>query len=195
MAAETNSTANNLAEYRHTISMNRLGLWIFIFSEVFLFGGIAVTRIVLWGNTRPHLEQLPAFILTSALLLSSFFMNRADLAIRFGDLKQFQRGILATMLLGIIFLVGVVGVEWPFAGLSVSGNVYGAVFYLMTGMHAFHVLTGIIFLAIIYRNGRKGLYTPQKHWPVEAAAVYWHFVDVVWIFFYPAIYLMGLPVG
>jgi cytochrome c oxidase subunit III len=195
MAAETNSTASNLAEYQHTISMNRLGLWIFIFSEVFLFGGIAVTRIVLWGNTRPHLEQLPAFILTSALLLSSFFMNRADLAIRFGDLKQFQRGILATMLLGIIFLVGVVGVEWPFAGLSVSGNVYGAVFYLMTGMHAFHVLTGIIFLAIIYRNGRKGLYTPQKHWPVEAAAVYWHFVDVVWIFFYPAIYLMGLPVG
>lgn len=195
MAQDVSTTAESLVEYQRTTSMNRLGLWIFIFSEVFLFGGIAVARIVLWGNTRPHLEQLPAFILTSALLLSSFFMNRAEVAMRYGDRKQFQNGILATMLLGVIFLFGVVGVEWPFSGLSISGNVYGAVFYLMTGMHALHVLTGIVFLAIIYRNGRKGLYTPQKHWPVEAAAVYWHFVDVVWIFFYPAIYLIGLAVG
>jgi len=53
------------------------------------------------------------------------------------------------------------------------------------------VLSGIIFLAIVIRNSRKSLYTAEKHWAVEAAAVYWHFVDVVWIFFYPAIYLIG----
>jgi cytochrome c oxidase subunit 3 len=61
-------------------------------------------------------------------------------------------------------------------------------------MHALHVLTGVIFLLIIYRNGKRGLYTPQKHYAVEAAAVYWHFVDVVWIFFYPALYLIGTAV-
>ena len=62
---------------------------------------------------------------------------------------------------------------------------------MMTGMHAFHVLTGLIFLALIYRNARKNLYTPEKHWQVEAGVVYWHFVDVVWMFFYPALYLIG----
>jgi cytochrome c oxidase subunit 3 len=61
----------------------------------------------------------------------------------------------------------------------------------MTGMHAFHVLTGVIFLSIVLRNGLRGLYSPEKHWAVESATVYWHFIDVVWIFFYPALYLIG----
>jgi len=74
-------------------------------------------------------------------------------------------------------------------------GVEGAIFYMLTGMHAFHVLTGVIFLIIVYRNGRKGNYTSEKHWAVEAAAVYWHFIDVVWIFFYPALYLIGTVSG
>jgi cytochrome c oxidase subunit III len=93
----------------------------------------------------------------------------------------------------------VVLVEWQLAkseGLTASfGNPttgpVGGVFYMMTGMHAFHVLTGLIFLAVVWNNARKGLYTAEKHYPVEAAAVYWHFVDLVWIFFYPALYLIG----
>ena len=62
---------------------------------------------------------------------------------------------------------------------------------MMTGMHALHVITGLVFLGIILRKGRMGLYSAEKHWGVEAAAIYWHFVDVVWIFFYPALYLIG----
>jgi cytochrome c oxidase subunit 3 len=67
----------------------------------------------------------------------------------------------------------------------------GAVFYMMTGMHAFHVFTGLILLLVVWNKGRIGQYSAEKHWGVEAAAVYWHFVDVVWIFFYPALYLIG----
>jgi cytochrome c oxidase subunit III len=70
----------------------------------------------------------------------------------------------------------------------------GAAFFMMTGMHAFHVLTGLILLIIVWINGRRGLYD-EKHYPVEAAAVYWHFVDVVWIFFYPALYLIGTVIA
>jgi cytochrome c oxidase subunit 3 len=102
------------------------------------------------------------------------------------------------LILGIAFLLGVVGVEWPQAiheGIRPGSGAEGAIFFMMTGMHAFHVLTGVIFLGIVLRNGARGLYTEEKHWAVEAAAVYWHFVDVVWIFFYPALYLIGVAAG
>ena len=92
-----------------------------------------------------------------------------------------------------LFVIGVVAVEWPRAaaeGISASDSTYGAAFFMMTGMHAFHVLTGLFFLFVVWNNGRKGLYDKKKY-PVEAAAVYWHFVDLVWIFFYPALYLIG----
>jgi cytochrome c oxidase subunit 3 len=69
--------------------------------------------------------------------------------------------------------------------------VQGAVFYSMTGFHAFHVLTGVTFLSIVLRNNMRQRYTPEKHWAVEASVVYWHFIDVIWIVFYPALYLIG----
>jgi cytochrome c oxidase subunit 3 len=185
------AVTQTLSEYKTQLLRNRLGLWLFMISETFLFGGILISRIVLWGGTRPHLEQGLAFVLTFALLASSFFMNRAETAIALGDLTEFKRGIKWTIALGTLFLLGVVALEWPTSGLRASQDAYGAVFFMMTGMHAFHVLTGVILLVIIYRNGKNGLYTPERYWAVEAAAIYWHFVDVVWIFFYPAIYLIG----
>jgi cytochrome c oxidase subunit 3 len=103
-------------------------------------------------------------------------------------------GIVVTLALGLTFVAGVLGIEWPTAiaeGVAPSTGAAGAIFFMMTGMHAFHVITGLIFLAIVWRNGMRGLYSAERHWAVEAAAVYWHFVDVVWIFFYPALYLVG----
>ena len=100
---------------------------------------------------------------------------------------------LLTLVLGSLFLLGVVGLEWQITPHGPDYSAAYSLFYAMTGFHAFHVLTGVIFLAVVYRNGKKGLYTAERHWPVEAAAVYWHFVDVVWVFFYPALYLIGLP--
>ncbi len=147
------------------------------------------------GYTRAHLEQALGLVVTSVLLVSSFFMNRAETAMAHGDQKTFLQGTLITLILGAVFLVGVVGVEWQLAPFGPSDGAHGALFYFMTGMHAFHVLTGVVFLMIVYRNGRKGLYTAEKHWAVEACATYWHFIDVVWIFFYPALYLIGTVVG
>ena len=62
----------------------------------------------------------------------------------------------------------------------------------MTGMHALHVLSGIVLIFIMWNLARKKHFTPERHWGIEAAAIYWHYVDVVWIFFYPAIYLIGV---
>ncbi len=173
---------------------NRLGLWLFLLSDAFVFGGLMVARVNLLGMTRPHLNQVLGLAVTAVLLISSFFMNRGETAMSRGDRKGFLLNTSITLVLALAFLLGVVAVEWPTAaheGLTPSSGVAGAVFYMMTGMHAFHVLTGVLFLIIILRNGVRGIYTAEKHWAVEAAAVYWHFVDVVWIFFYPALYLIG----
>ena len=172
---------------------NRLGLWLFLISDSFVFGGLMITRINLLGLTRPELNQLLGVAVTAMLLISSFFMNRGETLMHNGDRKGFLLNAGITFVLGLGFLLGVVLVEWPFAiheGLTPSSGPAGAVFFMMTGMHAFHVLTGLILLAIIIANAKRGLYD-EKHYPVEATAVYWHFVDVVWIFFYPALYLIG----
>lgn len=182
---------DTLGEYRYKTGTNRLGLWLFIISDTFVFAGLLVSRFYLFGGLRPELNQVLGVTITAMLLLSSFFMNRAEIAITYGDQRAFLRNTMITIVLGILFLVGVVGVEWQVVPFAPGDNAMASVFFTMTGFHAFHVLTGVIFLIIVFLNGRKSLYSQERHWPVEAAAVYWHFVDVVWIFFYPALYLMG----
>ncbi len=179
--------------YEYKTGTNRLGLWLFLISDSFVFAGLMVTRMNLLGLTRPPLNQVLGLFITMILLVSSFFMNRGETMMNNGDRKGYLRNVMITFILGVVFLLGVVLVEWPTAsreGLTPSSGPYGAVFFMMTGMHAFHVITGLIFLMIVYRNARRGLYD-QKNYPIEAAAVYWHFVDLVWIFYYPALYLIG----
>src|SRR6266498_2310640 len=179
--------------YEYKTGTNRLGLWLFLVSDSFVFAGLMIMRINLLGLARPQLNQFLGLGVTSILLISSFFMNRGETLMHNGDRKGFLANTAVTFALGLGFLLGVVLVEWPLAsseGLTPSSGVAGAAFYMMTGMHAFHVLSGLILLVIVWLNGRRGLYD-VKNYPVEATAVYWHFVDVVWIFFYPALYLIG----
>ena len=198
--------------YEYKSGTNRIGLWLFLVSDSFVFGGLMVMRLNLLGLTRPNLNQNLGLFVTAVLLISSFFMNRGETQLRNGNRKGFLQNTMITFILGLFFLLGVVIVEWhtiaPIAEavlhlfgepegvepLKPSSGVAGAAFFMMTGMHAFHVLTGLIFLAIVWVNGRRGLYD-EKQYPVEAAAVYWHFVDVVWIFFYPSLYLIGTAIG
>lgn len=185
------AVTTSLAEYRDQLKNNRLGLWLFFVSEAFIFGGLLTTRFYLWGNTRPDLDQTLGLIVTVVLLISSYFMNRAELAIAHDDHPNFIISLIITAALGIAFLVGVVGFEWQ-GHVRPTDGAFGAVLYGMTGMHALHVLSGVIFILIVLFNGRKkGYYTPERHWGVEACAIWWHYVDLVWVFFYPALYLMG----
>ena len=191
------AVAATIDNYRHQLRMNRLGLWLFFISEAFLFGGLLVTRFYLWKMTRPDLDQTVGLIVTVVLLLSSFSMNMAETGMEHGDRKTFSRGLIITFVLGLLFLLGVMIFEWGLVPslyeghLKPSSGVFGAVVFLMTGMHALHVLTGLAFIAIVWNLGRKGHYSPERHWGVESCAIYWHYVDLVWIFFYPALYLIG----
>ncbi len=188
---------NYAVAWRH----NRLGLWLFFLSEAFLFGGLLATRFYLWQEngvtTRPPLNQLVGLVVTVVLLISSFSMNLSETGLEHGDRKLFLRGLVVTAVLGLIFLFGVMIFEWGLfpsihtTELSPSKDIYGTVVFAMTGMHAIHVISGLVFIALVWNLGRKGNFSPERHWGVEACAIYWHYVDLVWIFFYPAIYLIG----
>jgi cytochrome c oxidase subunit 3 len=173
---------------------NRLGLWLFFLSESMIFLILLTTRFYLLGAFRPEgLNQGLGLILTTVLLVSSLTAYSAETAIAHGDRPRFLRYLLVTMLMGIVFLVGVVGFEWREAlhmGIIPQSG-YGIAYFSMTGMHALHVLSGVFLLGAIYVNGRRGGYSPESHWGVEASIKYWHFVDLVWVFFYPALYLIG----
>ncbi len=193
-----------LAVYRNATRNNRMGMWLFFFSELFLFGGLLITRFALWQEdghiVRPDLDQTVGLVVTVVLLASSYFMNRAEVAVANGRKQDFLVSLAITGVLGLIFLFGVIIFEWgliqlPFVHLEhhigPGDGVFGAVIFGMTGMHAIHVITGVIFIAVVWSNGRKDIYTGERHWGVEACAIYWHYVDLVWIFFYPALYLIG----
>ncbi|HUM25666.1 MAG TPA: hypothetical protein PKN81_05510, partial [Anaerolineales bacterium] len=126
--------------YDYKTGTNRIGLWLFLLSDGFVFAGLLVTRINLLGLTRPHLNQTLGLAVTAVLLVSSFFMNRGETAMAHGDKKGFMNNTLITFVLGLGFLLGVVMVEWRLAaeeGLTASfGNPavgpMGGVFYIMT---------------------------------------------------------------
>jgi cytochrome c oxidase subunit 3 len=171
--------------------IDRLGYWFFLSSESLLFLGLLGSRFYLQGTQRPEaLSQELGLLITTILLISSLTAYRAETAIRHGDQRVFLRNVLATLALGAVFLAGV-AYEWSQAFVHFPPQTgFGTVFFSMTGMHAFHVLSGLFLLLILYRNGRRGKYSMENHWAPEAIVKYWHFVDVVWVFFYPALYLV-----
>ncbi len=196
MAVLETSTEHHDLPYAERVRLNRWGLWLFLISESFMFAGLLGARFYLWGGLRPELNQALGLGLTALLLVSSFFMNRAEVAIAHDDRAEFLRSALITALLGTLFLVGVVGFEWGLflpegPHIRPTDGAFGAVVYGLTGFHAFHVLTGVLAILAVWNLGRKGHFSAERHWGVEAVAVYWHFVDLVWVFFYPALYLIG----
>lgn len=172
------------------LRLNRVGFWLFIVSEVFLFSGILVARITLLGGTRPELDQVVGLIITAILLVSSFFVNFAEVAIAHNDRRMFLFGLGMAIILGLIFTGGV-AYEWSIAHEGPDESMAFGMFFFMTGIHAFHVITGILFLMVVFYNGLKGHYDAERHFGVEASALYWHFVDVAWVFFYVSLYLVG----
>lgn len=184
--------SNALGSLKYQLVNRRLGLWLFMLSESMIFFGLLSTRFYMQGTNRPaEVNQLLGFIITAVLLLSSFTANRAEIAIAHGNVASFKRLLATTIVLGLGFLVTVVAVEWPEAlHFAPPSTGYGSIFFTLTGMHAFHVLTGLIILAIVWFNGSRGRYA-QDHWSAEAGIVYWHFVDIIWVLVYPTLYLFG----
>ncbi|MEH6360946.1 MAG: cytochrome c oxidase subunit 3 [Amylibacter sp.] len=128
---------------------------------------------------------------TLILLCSGCFCTWAHHAIvHDNDRDGLKKGLIGSVILGLLFTV-FQAYEYSHAAFGFSGNIYGATFFMATGFHGFHVVIGTIFLFVCYLRVKAGHFTPEKHVGLEAAAWYWHFVDVVWLFLFFAIYIWG----
>ncbi|PIY73150.1 MAG: cytochrome c oxidase subunit 3 [Rhodobacterales bacterium CG_4_10_14_0_8_um_filter_70_9] len=125
---------------------------------------------------------------TLILLTSGATVTWAHHALLEGDRKGLRNGLILTVCLGLLF-TAFQAYEYSHAHFGFSGNIYGANFFMATGFHGAHVIIGTIFLGICLIRALKGHFTPDKHLGFEAAAWYWHFVDVVWLFLFASIYI------
>lgn len=172
--------------------------WFWAFFDVSLFAGEAkqLSRIEVTGGHWPPdgIElfdpwHLPLFN-TVILLLSGTTVTWAHHALLENDRKGLIWGLTLTVVLGVLFSY-CQAVEYSHASFSFSGHIYGATFFMATGFHGFHVIVGTIFLFVCLLRALAGHFTPEKHFGFEAAAWYWHFVDVVWLFLFVVIYIWG----
>ena len=133
-----------------------------------------------------HLPLLNTII----LLTSGTTVTWAHHALLTGDREGVKKGLIFTIILGALFSFVQV-YEYMHAPFAFKNSIYGATFFMATGFHGFHVIIGTIFLIVCLLRAMAGDFTPQKHFGFEAAAWYWHFVDVVWLFLFCAIYVWG----
>jgi cytochrome c oxidase subunit 3 len=175
----------------------RYGMILFIASEVMFF----VAWFWAYFNSAlfPHDIGLKAWppegIVTFdpwhiPLLTSGTTVTWAHHAIQTGNQRDAVRGLVLTVLLGISF-TSLQAYEYGHAAFAYAGNIYGATFFMATGFHGFHVIVGTIFLTVCLFRAMAGQFTPERHFGFEAAAWYWHFVDVVWLFLFASIYVWG----
>jgi len=133
-----------------------------------------------------HLPLFNTFI----LLLSGTTVTWAHHALLEGDREGVRWGLGLTVGLGLLFSVVQI-YEYTHANFGFAGNIYGATFFMATGFHGFHVFVGTVFLAVCLWRAYEGQFTQHRHFGFEAAAWYWHFVDVVWLFLFVSIYVWG----
>lgn len=177
-----------------------VGLWgmvFFIFSELMFFSGLIAAYLalredaVVWAPTNGgHVlgaDFRPVFF-TILLVLSSIPMQWAAMAIRQGKRRQLRWGLFLTLFLGVAFIINT-GVEWATLDFGIGDGPYGATFYILTGFHGAHVIGGLIFIFTLWLRTYLGHFDAKRNTAVEAASMYWHFVDVVWILVFSLLFL------
>jgi len=194
------STAENILEPRRMASVppGKMGIWWFLASEVMVFGGLICCYILFriaaegaWAEMASHVNTTIGAINTFVLLTSSLTMVLAAAAIEDDDRDRVKRYLGLTVLLGLLFLVfkaveysGEIG-----KGFTPVSSTFWSFYYMMTGLHALHVLGGIVANLVLFVMAIRGSLWPKSQQRVEYAGLYWHLVDIVWIFLFPLLYL------
>jgi cytochrome c oxidase subunit 3 len=192
--------------------INTQGMWLFLSSEVMFFGVMFTAYIIyrrafpqVFSDASTHLDQVLGSINTFLLLSSSFTVAMAVNSIQRNRRRLMAGFFMITILLGLAFL-GVKFLEYsheieqnlfPGANFVYPGNqpenakLFFSLYFLMTGWHALHMVVGISVISLVTLLGLIGRFTPEDHGPVEIAGLFWHFVDIVWLFIFPLLYLVA----
>jgi len=188
-----------------------LGMWLFLATEVLFFGGLFTTYLIYrmwypaaWSEGSLELDIVLGSVNTVVLITSSLTMALAVRAAQTGHQRPLIRNLILTIILGLVFLVikffeykhkfdvgHVPGPNFHFEGAH-AGQVelFITLYFAMTGLHALHMVIGLGIMSVILWMAMKQRFSPAWYTPVELAGLYWHFVDIVWIFLFPLLYLV-----
>ena len=197
-------TANHAIAHEHVepasatgIPHDKMGMWVFLCSEIMFFTGLIGSYIVLrfaspvWPHPGNTLNIWLTALNTFNVICSSVTMVQALASVRDGDIRKLKLFLSLTLLFGAIFL-SIQAYEYRHLlhrGFNPHASLFGSVFYTTTGFHGFHVFCGVICMAFVTGKAFLGKYTPAHHQGVETIGLYWHFVDLVWIILFTIIYL------
>jgi heme/copper-type cytochrome/quinol oxidase subunit 3 len=175
---------------------NKLGMWVFLASEVMFFTALIGAFVAFKARgmiDASHALSVPlAGLNTFILIISSFTVVLGLEAIQRNNQTRFILLILATIGLGSVF-VGLQGVEWSLLlgeGITPSNQLFGTAFFVLTGFHGAHVVSGILWLITLMLRAFRGEFSAENYLPYELFGLYWHFVDIVWIVLFTVIYLV-----
>ncbi|HEU4387601.1 MAG TPA: cytochrome c oxidase subunit 3 family protein [Blastocatellia bacterium] len=200
---------DNLEQQREA---GTLGMWVFLITEVMFFGGLFTAYVVyrywhpdVFVETSHHLDWRLGGINTVVLITSSLTMALAVYASQRGKRRMLIANLIFTLTLGLGFLaikaveyydkyahhlVPNSSFQWENPNLP-QAKLFFAIYFAMTGMHAFHMIIGAGIMIVLIVMSARGRFSPEYHAPVELSGLYWHFVDIVWIFLFPLLYLIG----
>jgi cytochrome c oxidase subunit 3 len=210
--AEHHAVAHQFDDMAQQYDAGQLGIWAFLMTEIMFFGGMILAYIV-YRSIYPqafaagshHLDILLGSINTVVLIGSSLTMAMAVYAVQMGRRLTLLTYLLATLGLGLVFL-SIKAVEYAskfqsqlvpgpwfhFAGEHAEHvELFFSLYFVMTGMHALHMIIGMGLLMVLAWQAWRGRFSATYRSPIECMGLYWHFVDIVWIFLFPLLYLLG----
>ncbi len=197
---------------KQAFDASKLGIWIFLVTEILLFGGLFVAYIVLralypvaFHESSHHLNRVMGAINTVVLICSSFTMAMAINATRRDDPNRANQYLLTTFFCAVIFMVikymeyahkfheGMLpGLHFTYAGIEhPHAALFFSLYFMMTGLHGIHVLVGMGLIMWCLIRSNKGHFGSEYYTPVEMTGIYWHLVDLIWIYLFPLLYLVG----
>jgi cytochrome c oxidase subunit III len=212
------AVAHHFESLEQQTEASLFGMWVFLVTEILFFGGALMAYMVyrMWypdafAQASSEIAILPGAINTAVLILSSLTMALAVHAAQTGERRKIMFFIVVTMILGAAFL-GIKAYEYhekyleghiPGLGLEFRfeeeyyrpAQIFFSLYFVLTGLHALHMIVGLGIMTWMFIWVRNGVIDDQYYAPIEIAGLYWHFVDIVWIFLFPLLYLIGRHVA
>ncbi len=211
--ATTAAVAHQFDDREQQKEAGTLGMWLFLGTEILFFGGLFIAYTVYrikfpagFAAANEAMDITLGGLNTAVLLFSSLTMALAVRSAQLGKRVATFSLIIVTMILGLTFL-GVKGIEYyhkfveglfpgegfRFGGaLSRQAEVFFSLYFMMTGLHALHMIIGVGIMAVMATMTWRGRFSAQYYSPIEISGLYWHFVDIVWIFLFPMLYLIHI---